>query len=93
MKAGGQNEQRSGRLGAVIWIDLLDPTPDERGFGESRSRIRVPSKHALSEIKASSRLNVERGMVYPSSPMVARRNILDAHLPQLTSCCHRTRTG
>ena len=69
MKAGGQNEQRSGHPGAVIWIDLLDPIPDERGFVESRS---IPSKLALNEIKASSRLNVDRGMVYLSSPKVAQ---------------------
>jgi magnesium transporter len=66
--------------GTVIWIDLLDPTPDERAFVESRAKIRVPSKEALSEIEASSRLVVERGVLYLSTPMVARGDTLDAYL-------------
>ena len=69
-----------GLPGAVIWIDLLDPTQDERSFVESRASIRVPSKEALSEIEASSRLIVERGVLYLSTPMVARGNTLDAYL-------------
>ena len=69
-----------GLPGAVIWIDLLDPTQGERSFVESRASIRVPSKEALSEIEASSRLIVERGVLYLSTPMVARSNTLDAYL-------------
>jgi magnesium transporter len=40
----------------IIWIDLLDPSADERQFVESRLNIRVPTEDALSEIEASSRL-------------------------------------
>ena len=66
--------------GAVIWLDLLDPTAEERTFVESRARIRIPSKEALSEIEATSRLIVERGVLYLSTPMVARGDTLDAYL-------------
>jgi magnesium transporter len=64
----------------VIWIDLLDPTDEERHFVEGRARVRVPSKEALSEIEASSRLVVEGGVLYLSTPMVARGDILDAYM-------------
>jgi magnesium transporter len=66
--------------GDVIWIDLIDPSEDERQFVESRAKIRVPSKEALSEIEASSRLIVERGVLYLSTPIVARGDTEDARL-------------
>jgi magnesium transporter len=40
----------------VIWIDLLEPTAEEKAFVESRTHIQVPTVEALSEIEASSRL-------------------------------------
>ena len=64
----------------VIWMDLLDPTGEERSFVESHARIRVPSREALSEIEASSRLIVERGVLYLSTPVVARGETAAAHL-------------
>jgi magnesium transporter len=66
--------------GEVIWIDLLDPTDEERAFVESRAKIRVPSKEALSEIEASSRLIVERGVLFLSTPVVARGGSPEAYL-------------
>lgn len=66
--------------GEVIWIDLLDPTPEETSFVERRAKIRVPSKDALSEIEASSRLIVERGVLYLSTPIVAGGGTTNAHL-------------
>lgn len=64
----------------VIWMDLLDPTDEERSFVEDRARVRVPSKDALSEIEASSRLIVERGALYLSTPVVARGDTADTYL-------------
>ena len=55
----------------VIWIDLLDPSIEERAFVESRTKIRVPLKEALSEIEISSRLIVDHGVLYLSTPLVA----------------------
>ncbi len=66
--------------GDVIWLDLIDPSDDERQFVESRAKVRVPSKEAISEIEASSRLIVERGVLYLSTPIVARGDTPDAHL-------------
>ena len=41
---------------AVVWIDLLEPTAEERGRITSEYGLRVPSREALQEIESSSRL-------------------------------------
>lgn len=56
----------------VIWLDLLDPSENERLLVERHAKIRVPSKEALSEIEASSRLISEHGVLYLSTPTVAK---------------------
>ena len=55
----------------VIWMDLLNPTADEIAFVEQRAGVRVPTAEALSEVETSSRLKVERGVLYLSTPVVA----------------------
>ena len=47
-----------------IWMDLLNPTADEIAFVEQRAGVRVPTAEALSEVETSSRLKVERGVLY-----------------------------
>jgi magnesium transporter len=64
----------------VIWIDLLSPTKEETTFVESMMKVRIPSMEALSEIEASSRLAVDREVVYLSIPSVAQGDTLDAYL-------------
>jgi magnesium transporter len=54
----------------VIWIDLLDPTAEEQRIVEQATKIRIPSEDALSEIEASSRLILDHGVLYLSSPAV-----------------------
>jgi magnesium transporter len=55
----------------IIWIDLLDPTQDERTFVEARTHVRLPSREALSEIEASSRLIARDGVLYLSAPLIS----------------------
>jgi magnesium transporter len=64
----------------VIWIDLLNPTNEEKAFVEKRTHIRVPSLDALSEIESSSRLLVDSGILYLSTPLVAQGETDDAFL-------------
>jgi magnesium transporter len=54
----------------IIWIDLVNASEQEKQFVESRLKIRVPSEQSLSEIEASSRLIVDHGTLYLSSPAV-----------------------
>ncbi len=64
----------------VIWIDLLDPTDEEKALVESRVDVRIPSVEALTEIKSTSRLAVDHDVVYLSIPAVAQGDTDDAHL-------------
>src|SRR6185503_5094539 len=64
----------------VIWIDLVDPTADEKAFVERRSGLRVPSIEALSEIESSSRLIADDGVIYLSMPLVAHGDTSDPTL-------------
>jgi magnesium transporter len=64
----------------VIWIDLLNQTDDEKAFVESRADVHIPSIEALSEIESSSRLIVERGVIYLSTPVVAQGDTADPYI-------------
>jgi magnesium transporter len=80
-EAGSVRESASLELPSeVIWIDLLDPADEKKGFVESRTHIHVPTVEALSEIEASSRLYVNRGVIYLSTPILARSNTPEAFL-------------
>jgi magnesium transporter len=67
----------------VIWIGLLDPADEEKVFLESRTHIHVPTMQALSEIEASSRLQVNRGVIYLSTPILARSDTPEAFLSRV----------
>lgn len=64
----------------VIWIDLVDPAPDELSFVETRTGLKLPTKDELSKIEASSRVRIERGVLYLSMPVLAASDTPDAHL-------------
>jgi len=64
----------------VIWIDLLNPTDDEKKFVEDRTGLRVPTVEQLSEIESTSRLIVDHGVIYLSTPLVAQGDTADYHL-------------
>jgi magnesium transporter len=66
--------------GEIIWMDLLNPTDDEKQFVQSRAGAHIPTVEALSEIESSSRLVVDRGIIYVSSPVVAQADTPDAFL-------------
>ncbi|QPF84453.1 magnesium transporter CorA family protein [Bradyrhizobium genosp. L] len=54
----------------IIWIDLLNPSADEKQFVERALDIRVPSEESLGEIEASSRLVKDHDRLYLTSPAV-----------------------
>src|SRR2546429_5275210 len=64
----------------IIWIDLLNPTDAEKKIVAERAGIQVPSVAALSEIETSSRLVVDGGGMYLSTPVVAQADSADAFL-------------
>jgi magnesium transporter len=57
-------------LSDAVWIDLLDPTDDERAQVERATQLRLPTKAAIEEIESSSRVFVEAGALYLSTPVL-----------------------
>src|SRR5271165_4205239 len=55
-----------------IWVDLLNPTPDEIARVAAESGIQVPSRESLQEIETSSRLRAEGQVLYVSMPLAIR---------------------
>ena len=56
----------------VIWIDMLAPTAEEIAYVERVTKLQVPTRAEVSEIESSSRLNVENGVLYLSTPLSYR---------------------
>ena len=61
-------EHSSGGLDGV-WLDLLNPTDQERSAVERVTRLRVPAQADISEIESSSRLMAEGEALYLSMPL------------------------
>ncbi len=55
----------------------MNPTDDEKAFVENHTDVHIPSIEALSEIESSSRLIVEGGVIYLSTPVVAQGDTAD----------------
>ncbi len=64
----------------AVWIDLLNPTPEETALVEAQKKVRIPSIEALGEIELSSRLAVDHDVVYLSIPAVAQGDTPEARL-------------
>ena len=56
----------------AVWIDLLDPSEEERAKASARCGIEVPSRAALDEIETSSRLRVKGEMLILSMPIASK---------------------
>jgi magnesium transporter len=67
----------------IVWIDLINPTDEEKKAVEARTHVRVPSFEALSEIETSSRLVIDHGVIYLSTSVVAKSDTPDAYLTPL----------
>ena len=58
-----------GTIVKPAWIDLLEPTPEERDRIANDYGLRVPSREALQEIESSSRLRAEGQVLTLSMPL------------------------
>jgi magnesium transporter len=57
-------------LAKARWVDLVDPTAEERAAFEQAFGLRVPTKEALAEIETTSRLQVEKDALYLTAPLI-----------------------
>ncbi len=53
-----------------VWIDLLQPTPEERDRIATEFGLRVPPREALQEIESSSRVRAEGQVLTLSMPLI-----------------------
>ena len=51
-------------LERAVWIDMLEPTPDDEALLETAIGLDVPTREEMEEIEISSRLYVEDGAVF-----------------------------
>jgi magnesium transporter len=61
----------------VLWIDLMDPTDEERAQVEAEFGLTLPSREELSEVESSSRISEEDGALFLSMPIVSNANALE----------------
>ena len=54
-----------------VWLDLLDPSDDERAMVQAATGLRVPRRDEIVEIESSSRLRLENAAIYLSMPVAA----------------------
>lgn len=54
----------------VVWVDLLEPTPQEERFVDEALGLDVPSEEEMQEIEVSSRLYQERNAIYMTATVM-----------------------
>lgn len=56
----------------ILWIDLLDPTPEEIQAIESLEGLSLPTRNEAQEIEVSSRLYIESRALYMTATIMVR---------------------
>ena len=57
-------------LSDAVWIDLLEPTDEERARVAQALQLRMPARAELEEIESSSRAFIEKAALYLSTPVL-----------------------
>ncbi len=77
----GVEENPSALAEDIVWIDLLDPTPDEDRFVEQLLGIEIPTRAELKDFEPSSRLYIEKNAVFMTASLVWKA---DSETPEIT---------
>lgn len=56
----------------VLWIDLLDPAPEEIKAVETREQLSLPTRNEAQEIEISSRLYIENRTLFMTATIMVR---------------------
>ena len=57
-------------LHAAVWIDLLNPTPEEERIVQQALRVEIPTREEMQEIESSSRLYREDDFLFLTAPFL-----------------------
>jgi magnesium transporter len=61
-------------IDGAAWLDLMNPTDEERELAGRLTGLRIPARHEIEEIENSSRVFNEGQTLYLSSPLVRRKD-------------------
>lgn len=67
----------------AVWLDLIEPTDQERSEVERASKLRVPARADIAEIESSSRLLSDGDTLYLTTPMTYRNRDGDSLISPL----------
>src|SRR6201987_3734299 len=67
---------------SAVWIDLVNPTPEEDKAGERLAGIAVPTREDMQEIEISSRLYIENAARYMTATLMCQA---DTDTPKTTA--------
>lgn len=70
--------------GALVWIDLMDPTQDEERALEAELGIDIPTREEMEEIEISSRLYYEDDAAFMTATLPARTDSDDLLMGPVT---------
>jgi len=74
----------AGSLQGAIWIDLLDPSPEETRAVETALAIELPTRKEVQEIEVSSRLYVENQTVFMTATVMVQADMLHPETTPVT---------
>jgi magnesium transporter len=74
----------AGSLQGAIWIDLLDPSPEETRAVETVLAIELPTRKEVQEIEVSSRLYVENQTVFMTATVMVQADMLHPETTPVT---------
>jgi magnesium transporter len=57
-------------LRGAVWIDLLNPTPEEERIVQQALRVEIPTREEMQEIESSSRLYREEDFLFLTAPFL-----------------------
>jgi magnesium transporter len=63
----GENEAS---LADALWIDLLEPTKHDDKRVEELTQVSIPTREDMEEMEESSRVYVENGAHYMTTPLL-----------------------
>ena len=67
-------------LSDAVWIDLLEPTDEERQRVEQATGLRLPTRGDIEEIESSSRVYIEGDIAYLSTPVIENTDCVNGRV-------------
>jgi magnesium transporter len=58
------------RHGRPVWVDLVNPMPEQAARVAAEYGVRIPSRESLQEVETSSRVRAEGQVLYVNMPLV-----------------------